>query len=168
MLPSDESRAVTPIARALSPVNTSSATCTDLALSFARAPLPRALRGLVSKKKRRFIDAAVGVDLDLSYITDRVIATGYPAVGVEALYRNPASALRAFLTARHGASATRVWNLCRERGYPNSVLGENIRVDHELTWYDHCPPPFAFLRPLCEGIALWLQEAPSRIVCIRE
>lgn len=152
----------------LSPRNASIPTCKDLALSFARDPISRALRGLVSKKKRRFVDAATGLDLDLSYITDRVIATGYPARGLEAFYRNPAPALRAFIAARHGAGATRVWNLCYERGYAPSLLGDATRVEHDLAWYDHCPPPFAFLRPLSEAVGRWLAASPENVAFIRE
>ena len=45
------------------------------------------LRSLVSKKKRRFISK--GFNLDLTYVTPRVIAMGYPTTGAEAIYRNP-------------------------------------------------------------------------------
>ncbi len=42
----------------------------------------RALRRLVSTNKRRFVDAARGLDLDLSYIIDgRLLAMGYPSEG---------------------------------------------------------------------------------------
>jgi hypothetical protein len=41
-----------------------------------------ALRAMVSKKKKRFVDVALGVDLDLSYINDRIIAMGFPSEGV--------------------------------------------------------------------------------------
>ena len=44
------------------------------------------LKRLVSKKKRRFQDSQF--DLDMSYITDKVIAMGYPSTGMETLYRN--------------------------------------------------------------------------------
>ena len=52
------------------------------------------LRGVVSKKKRRF--QRDGFDLDLSYITPQLIAMGFPSVGSEARYRNPMDQVQAF------------------------------------------------------------------------
>jgi len=47
------------------------------------------LRKVVSGKRRRFADG--NYDLDITYITPRVIAMSYPAVTVmETAYRNPA------------------------------------------------------------------------------
>jgi len=43
-------------------------------------------RRLVSKKKKRF--QKEGFDLDLSYITPRIIAMGFPSTGVEAACEN--------------------------------------------------------------------------------
>jgi phosphatidylinositol-3,4,5-trisphosphate 3-phosphatase/dual-specificity protein phosphatase PTEN len=56
-------------------------------------------RRVVSGKKSRFQDG--GVDLDLSYITDQVIIMGFPADGLEALYRNRREDARNFLDERH-------------------------------------------------------------------
>lgn len=44
------------------------------------------IRAVVSGKKVRFKDATF--NLDLTYITPRIIAMAYPASGVESLYRN--------------------------------------------------------------------------------
>lgn len=53
-----------------------------------------AIRGLVSKKKKRY--KKDGFDLDLSYITPRLIAMGFPSLGSEGLYRNPMKEVKSF------------------------------------------------------------------------
>ena len=58
-----------------------------LLLIFAqpRRSLLSASRSLVSQNKRRLtID---GADLDLTYVSERIIAMSYPSTGFEALYR---------------------------------------------------------------------------------
>lgn len=45
------------------------------------------IRKLVSGNRRRFTED--GVNLDLSYITQNIIAMSYPSSGIEAMYRNP-------------------------------------------------------------------------------
>jgi phosphatidylinositol-3,4,5-trisphosphate 3-phosphatase/dual-specificity protein phosphatase PTEN len=44
------------------------------------------IRTLVSGKKKRFIDRKF--NLDLSYVTPRILAMAYPASGIETVYRN--------------------------------------------------------------------------------
>ena len=98
------------------------------------------LRALVSKKKLRFIGR--GVDLDLSYITDRIVAMGFPSQGVEACYRNPVADVRDFLEARHPGHY-RIWNLCSEREYGAGHFPCEVE---RFSWADHTPPPFALVR----------------------
>ena len=52
------------------------------------------IRKLVSGERRRFEDEANNVNLDLSYITSRIIAMSYPAEGFEGYYRNPIEKVR--------------------------------------------------------------------------
>jgi len=43
----------------------------------------------VSGKRKRLQDEEF--DLDMSYITDKIIAMSFPASGLESMYRNPIS-----------------------------------------------------------------------------
>jgi len=52
------------------------------------------IRKLVSGERRRFEDEANNVNLDLSYITSRIIAMSYPSDGLEGYYRNPIEKVR--------------------------------------------------------------------------
>ena len=72
------------------------------------------IRRLVSQNKTRHV--ADGYDLDLTYVTPRIIALGLPASGIEKLYRNPISEVRSFLS-RHAGHYAMV-NLCDERETP--------------------------------------------------
>jgi phosphatidylinositol-3,4,5-trisphosphate 3-phosphatase/dual-specificity protein phosphatase PTEN len=109
------------------------------------------LKALVSKKKLRFVDGAV--DLDLSYITNQLIAMGYPSHGLEAWYRNPALDVRRFLEARHGGHF-RIWNLCSERAYGPGHFDCQVE---RYSWADHTPPPLSMVR----GLYTWQTAQPS-------
>lgn len=57
------------------------------------------VRSMVSKKKKRFTED--GFDLDLTYITDKIIAMGFPSTGSEASYRNPVTEVQKLFNMRH-------------------------------------------------------------------
>ena len=57
------------------------------------------VRGWVSLKKKRYQES--GFDLDLTYITPRIIAMGYPSTGFEGVYRNPMPEVQRFFEAKH-------------------------------------------------------------------
>ena len=57
------------------------------------------LRTLVSGKKKRFIDRKY--NLDLSYITPRIIAMAFPGSGLESMFRNNIDHVSKFLNERH-------------------------------------------------------------------
>lgn len=57
------------------------------------------VRTIVSKSRRR-MDIA-GYNLDMTYITDRVLAMSYPAERMKAMYRNPLWQVKNVLDMRH-------------------------------------------------------------------
>jgi len=54
------------------------------------------IREIVSGKKKRYTDG--GFNLDLTYVTDRVIAMSFPGTGLEIMYRNNINDVRISLT----------------------------------------------------------------------
>ena len=69
------------------------------------------IKELVSKKKQRY--KGEGYNLDLSYITDRLIAMGFPAQNFESLYRNSMDDVKRFLDEKHKVSF--VYSLIRDK-----------------------------------------------------
>lgn len=69
------------------------------------------IKSCVSLKKIRFINDFF--DLDLCYITKRIIAMGYPSIGSESVYRNSRDDIISFLITYHPTHA-KIYNLCRE------------------------------------------------------
>ena len=83
--------------------------------------LETAARQLISQNKRRYQQD--GYDLDLTYVTNRVIATSFPSSGLWAHYRNPIQKVAAFLDHKH-KDRYRLYNLCSERIYDTSYFHE--------------------------------------------
>ena len=121
------------------------------------------LRTLVSGNRQRLIIETAGsapnVNLDLSYITPRLIAMSYPASSlVEACYRNSLADVAAFLDSRH-REAYLVLNLS-ERPYDVQRFGHRVV---ELGFPDHHAPPVEVAWTLCLTMHAWLQAAPDHV-----
>jgi protein-tyrosine phosphatase len=130
------------------------------------------VRGLVSKKKKRF--EQYGYDLDLSYITPRIIAMGFPAESGEALYRNRMETVQHFLNQLHPGH-TLVMNLCSEQKYDSNKFEEPVYESGgeerknkvvNLSFDDHNPPPFKFLIWACTIFDAWLNVDPKNVIAV--
>lgn len=114
----------------------------------------------MSKKKRRHKE--LGYDLDLSYITSRIIAMGFPSTGNEGIYRNHAEHVTEFLGVKHGEKV-KVYNLCSERDYPISLFDGRVA---KYPFDDHNPPPIQMFLPFCQDVLKWLEADPENVVAI--
>jgi phosphatidylinositol-3,4,5-trisphosphate 3-phosphatase/dual-specificity protein phosphatase PTEN len=117
------------------------------------------IRKIVSKKKIRF--EFEGFDLDLTYITDKIIAMGYPADNIEKIYRNPLEEVNRFFAKRHN-NRYKVYNLCAERVYPLNTFQAQAYFPFE----DHEAPNIDMILPFCEDVHKWLSAHPQNIVAI--
>ena len=121
----------------------------------------RGMRGLVSKNKRRFVEGEF--DLDLSYITNELIAMGFPSEGSSALIRNSMEEVQRFLDTRH-PKQYRVYNLCSEREYDLKTHFEGRAC--RFPFDDHNPCHFKMLRPFCQDVEGHLSAESGNVVAI--
>ena len=117
---------------------------------------------LVSKKKRRIQTDTF--DLDMAYITERIIGMGFPATGCETIYRNNLTDLRAFLDRYHGEY--KIYNLCIEQG---RIYQKNLWFERKVGLFpfnDHAPCPIKLILDFCVDICLYLTCNPRAVAAI--
>jgi hypothetical protein len=117
-------------------------------------------RKAVSGKKRRF--QKKGFDLDLAYVTPRIIVHGFPAHGLEHMYRNPRYEIRRFMDEHH-RDHYKMFNFCCEygRGYHPSVYYGRVE---RYPFKDHNTPPFETMVAFANSAKAWLEEDPLNVV----
>lgn len=122
------------------------------------------VRGLVSKKKIRFQQD--GYDLDLAYITNRIIAMGFPSTGKESYFRNPMEQVLKFFKQYH-SNAFKVYNLCSEKDYDIKIFTEiGGRLETRIAFDDHNPPPLVYMFDFCKNADEWLSQHPSHVIAV--
>ncbi|KAI0674415.1 phosphatases II [Trametes maxima] len=122
------------------------------------------VRRLVSGNKARYKDEELDLELDLAYITEQVIVMGYPATGLEGLYRNRREDAKKFLDHRHGKNYW-VFNFCpvKENTYSDSVFEGRVS---RYPFPDHHAPPLAVLPLVAREIRLWLDGSSERVAVL--
>ncbi|KAK3258258.1 hypothetical protein CYMTET_32689 [Cymbomonas tetramitiformis] len=125
-------------------------------------------RKIVSKKKRRFQDG--DFDLDLTYVTENIIAMGFPAgdessgwfVKMEGFYRNHMEEVVRFMDSRH-AGRFKIYNLCSERSYDASKFDGLVA---SFPFDDHNCPPLRLIGSFCESAKQWLKGGMDNVVVV--
>ena len=114
--------------------------------------------GRIRMHKRNF-------DLDLVYITKRIIAMGYPATGCESFYRNSFADVKQFLNEEHG-DKFKVYNLCMEKNriYTKTLFG-GPKVSL-FPFQDHQSCPVKLMLEFCIDVCLFLLEDDENVAAI--
>lgn len=117
------------------------------------------VRHRVSRNRVRHVDA--NFDLDLTYITDRIIAMSFPGSGLETTYRNNLREVAKMLQTNH-QDKYMVFNLS-ERRYDISKLNHQVL---DFGWPDHLAPPLERLCSIIKSIDSWLKTDPLHVVVV--
>lgn len=125
-------------------------------------------RHIVSQNKRRYQEG--GFDLDLTYITENIIAMGFPAGDmssgffgyVEGFYRNHMVEVLQFFETHHKGKY-KVYNLCSERLYDASLLEGKVA---SFPFDDHNCPPIELVTLFCRSAYNWLKEDIENVVVV--
>jgi len=120
------------------------------------------MRYLVSKDKFRFVDEDEGYDLDLTYITHKLIAMGYPSqTAIQSTYRNTIDDYATFLNDKH-RKKYQVYNLTEEpydgTKFENRVL--HFSID------DHHSPSLSMLLNIMQTMEKWLKADEENVAVV--
>uniref|UniRef100_A0A8C9Z9T8 Transmembrane phosphatase with tensin homology n=1 Tax=Sander lucioperca TaxID=283035 RepID=A0A8C9Z9T8_SANLU len=129
-------------------------------LAAQRKELEKVTRRMVSENKRRY--QKDGFDLDLTYVTDRVIAMSFPSSGKQSFYRNPIREVARFLDTKH-QDHYKVYNLCSEKGYDPQFFHykvERVFID------DHNVPSLEDMLKYTANVREWMSADPKNIIAI--
>ncbi|XP_057464923.1 phosphatidylinositol 3,4,5-trisphosphate 3-phosphatase and protein-tyrosine-phosphatase PTEN2A-like isoform X1 [Actinidia eriantha] len=125
-------------------------------------------RHVVSQNKRRYQEG--GFDLDMTCITENIIAMGFPAGDmssgffgyVEGFYRNHMEEVIKFFETHH-KDKYKVYNLCSERLYDASLFEGKVA---SFPFDDHNCPPIQLIISFCHSSYSWLKEDIENVVVV--
>lgn len=123
-----------------------------------------AARMQVSMNKQRYQEG--GFNLDLTFITERMLAMSVPATSIMGLYRNPIKeVVRYFETnhTRNGTACYRIYNVCPELPYPHDKFTGEVRC---YNVQDHTPPRMNHFVDYCLDVEQWMARSANNIIAI--
>ncbi|XP_065609068.1 tensin-3 isoform X2 [Cyrtonyx montezumae] len=102
-----------------------------------------------------------GYELDLTYITERIIAVSFPTDCSEETYLHSLQDVTRMLKSKHGNNYL-VLNLSEKR-YDLTKLNPKIM---DVGWPDLHAPPLDKVCTICKAMESWLNDNPQRVVVI--
>ncbi|XP_051688247.1 phosphatidylinositol 3,4,5-trisphosphate 3-phosphatase TPTE2 isoform X3 [Oryctolagus cuniculus] len=129
-------------------------------LAYQKRQLEKLTRRLVSGNKRRY--NRDGFDLDLTYVTDRIIAMSFPSSGKQSFYRNPIKEVVRFLDTKH-PNHYRVYNLCSEKAYDPEYFHNRVQ---RIMIDDHNVPTLSEMVVFAKEVNMWLAQDKENVVVI--
>ncbi|XP_031139766.1 putative tyrosine-protein phosphatase auxilin isoform X8 [Sander lucioperca] len=100
-------------------------------------------------------------ELDIAYITSRIIVMTYPAESVQIGYQNHIEDIRSFLDSRHADHYT-VFNLS-QRNYRGAKFSNRVS---ECNWPSRQAPSLHNLFAVCKNMHNWLKQNPKNVCVI--
>lgn len=130
------------------------------------------IKRMVSQKKRRF--ETDSFDLDMSFITKRIIAMGFPSTGCEIFYRNSMLDIAAFVNKYYSKDGAKIYNLCMEKDriYDRFCFNKiNYSKENQypvglFPFRDHNPPSIKVILEFCVDICVYLIRKPDSVALI--
>ncbi|XP_075707938.1 tensin-2 [Rhinoderma darwinii] len=100
-------------------------------------------------------------DLDLTYITERIISVFFPTILEEQRYRSNLREVASMLRSKHEDKYL-FFNLSRKR---NDIRKLNPKVQ-EFFWPDCHAPPLDVICSICKAMEAWLNNDPQHVVVL--
>lgn len=126
-------------------------------------------KAIVSRNRLRYTDA--DFNLDLSYITNRVIAMGYPGSGLKSLVRNNLDDVLVYFKRYHGLKL-KIYNMCNDKFVDPNVLevgtqpqDEKVRLAY-FPMMDHNPGPLPIIWKFIVDAVLYLAGNQDSLIAV--
>lgn len=128
----------------------------------------RNLKDTSSKVMYSMQQSMARTELDVSYLTSRILIMPYPADGIESAYRaNHVEDVRAFLQARHPPPARiQLYNLSRGRLNVSRLPGRHIDCSFAYASSDSNAPLLSALYQICQDIYRYLNADFNHVVVL--
>ncbi|XP_041374710.1 tensin-1-like isoform X3 [Gigantopelta aegis] len=119
------------------------------------------LRDMINRGQQDQFPSEDGLVLDLTYITERIIAMSFIAEGHDTTYRFNLKEVTRMLKTKHGDKHL-VLNISEKH---NDLTKMHSKIK-EFGWPDHLAPPLERLCSICKSIDSWLNADPLNVVVL--